>query len=144
MYDQPIELAPTFEIPTADYPFVVREVEVTEGQYGDQFQWTLSLGKVTNIEEEDIDDKTIRYYTPIRVSTGNKLGKFALALGLDLDGLTTGQFIGRRGTASVVYGPKKNGEVGNTVAAITPPRTKGAAKTPPARAAVADDADLPF
>lgn len=143
MYDQPIELAPTFEIPTADYPFIVREVEVTEGQYGDQFQWTLSLGKVTNIEEEVIDDKTIRYYTPVRVSTGNKLGKFATALGLDLDGLTTGQFIGKRGTASVVYGPKKNGEIGNTVAAITPARVKGAAKAAAPVAALADDGD-PF
>ena len=128
MLNETIDTAPTFTIPTADYPVTITEVE--RGQWGkfegDSYRWVLSFGNVANIDGDIIEDKTRWYFTPTRVSSGNKLGKLAAACGLSIDGLTTQAFIGRRLIASVVVEPDENGVLENKITAVRAATSKAA------------------
>lgn len=113
-------------IPTGAYPAKIKEVEQVEGQYGPQWRWTFDLGIVENVEEE-MEEKTLTYYTPNYITAANKLGKMLSALGIPTDEIfESGDIIGKGVTLTVIEAPRKDGSIGNNIEAVLPPRKKKA------------------
>lgn len=113
-------------IPTGAYPAKIKEVEQVDGQYGPQWRWTFDLGLVENVEEE-MEEKTLTYYTPNYITGANKLGKMLSALGIPTDEIfESSDIIGKGVTLTVIEAPRKDGSIGNNIEAVLPPRKKKA------------------
>lgn len=132
-------------LPTGDYPARLEGLEEADGQWGPQAKWTLDLGEVED-SEGNVEARRLSYYTPQEVTPNNKLGKLALACGLELgEALDSSEFLGKRIMVTVVKKPgKEPGTLVNRIEAVAPlPRRR----TKPAEApemAEADDGSHPF
>lgn len=74
-------------VPTGDYPARIKEYKlVTDGQYGPQLCFTMNIGKVADMNGvvDDFEDRTLGYWTPASISSGNKLGHLLGACGFDV------------------------------------------------------------
>jgi len=116
-------------IPTADYRVRLKTLAITDGQWGQQWQWDLEVS--LGAEE----GHTLRAWSSTSASLKAKFAKWATAFGAELEigvPFETDTIIGQEAIATVLDKPKTDGTPGNEVAEIKaiPRKAKGLSPPP--------------
>jgi len=98
------------------YVVKVADLELTEGQYGKQIQWSLRVKD---------SDATLKAWTSAKMSSGSKLGKWVVALTGSLpEAFEPLDFLGMECLATVATEMRADGSEYNKVTALRAPRRK--------------------
>ena len=113
-------------IPTGEYPARILKVSQDTGQFGEQLKFALEIA------QGEHKGTQLLYWTPAKLSSGNKLGKLVIAAGIDFESgevVNIEDVLNRVVSATVIISQKKSdGSEFNKVEGLRAIKKKAPAK----------------